>query len=75
MLSIIPGAADFTAADLQKGRKIGGLFYRFSHQLGEFWHNPLRGNSAGQKAQELSDRSQARRLLNAASLKADMRRR
>jgi hypothetical protein len=30
MLSIIPGAADFTAADSQKGRKIGGLFYRFS---------------------------------------------
>jgi len=26
MLSIIPGAADFTAADLQKGRKIRAFF-------------------------------------------------
>jgi hypothetical protein len=35
MLSIIPGAADFTAADLQKGRKIRAFFYQFSqHRKG-----------------------------------------
>jgi hypothetical protein len=29
MLSIIPGAADFTAADLQKGRKIRAFLHNF----------------------------------------------
>jgi hypothetical protein len=51
MLSIIPGAADFTAANLQKGRKIRAFFAQFWRlERDRFFVN----STLGQRLLELS---------------------